>query len=330
MAAALFLLKDINLTFEFGVWSNGARGSDYLTTLNLIALDAAKEKTGVIASLTLIESLMEGFDTGNDGFLSILKANNFNFVIDMDSTLFDTTSSDSTTTLNGEDILNWHQEWFVEIMLWYIKVFIHSFNEFHNGIFVLFVAFEGFSCRTLDDWTVAIETILLEKITDIFFNELNEIRISKIHLVQEDDNLWNVHLVSQEYVLTSLWQSTIVSSDYEDSAINLCGTGNHVLNIVGVTWHVDVSVVTLLGFILLVRSCDGNTASLFLWSVIDLIISDWLVDIRRKSLSENSSNSSRQSGFTVVNVTHGTDIDMWLATVKICHSLIFSFIFNNF
>ena len=77
------------------------------------------------------------------------------------------------------------------------------------------------------------------------------------------------------------------------------------------------------GFILLVRSCDGNTASLFLWSIIDLIVSDWLIDIRRKSLCENSSNSSRQSGFTVVNVTHGTDIDMWLATVKICHSLLF-------
>ena len=135
----------------------------------------------------------------------------------------------------------------------------------------------------------------------------------------------------QENVLTSLWKCTIVSSNDEDSTIDLCSTSNHVLDVICVAWHINVCVVALLRFILLVGSSDGNTTSLFLWSVIDLVVSDWLVDLGRKSLRENSGDSSSQSSFTVVNVTHGTDVDMRFATVKICHSVyILLYIINNF
>ena len=48
-------------------------------------------------------------------------------------------------------------------------------------------------------------------------------------------------------------------------------TGNHVLYIVGVTRTVNVSIVTVSGRILNVRSIDGNTSFFFFRSVIDLI-----------------------------------------------------------
>ena len=265
---------------------------------------------------------LHGESMGTTTSLNVLKYNDdFDFIVEMDGALLDTTSGNSTTTLDGEDILDWHQEWLVEIMLWDIEVFVHSLDEFHNSVFVSWIAFESLGCRTLNDWAVAIETVLLEKVADIFLDEFDEVRISEIHLVQEDDDLWNVNLVSQENVLASLWKCTIVSSNDEDSTINLCGTGNHVLDVIGVAWHVDVCVVALLRFVLLVGSSDGDTTCLFLWSVIDLVVSDWLVDLGRKLLCENSSNSSSQSSFTVVNVTHGTDVNVRFATVKICHSV---------
>ena len=131
-------------------------------------------------------------------------------------------------------------------------------------------------------------------------------------------------------MLTGLWKWTIVSGDYENSTIDLCSTGNHVLDVVGVAWHINVCVVTLFGFVFLVGSSDGNTTSLLLRCVIDLVVSDLLVDVRWKTLCKNGRDSCSQSGFTVVDVAHGTDVDVRLATVKFCHSLYFSFIFNNF
>ena len=189
---------------------------------------------------------MESLDTGNDRLLGSLQTNDFNFVVQFDNTLFDTTSSDGTTTLDGEDIFDWHQEWFVKIVFRNIKVFIHSVDEIHDAVFHFSVAFKSLKSRTLDDWSViTVETVLVQKFTDIHFNELNEFWVSKIHLVEEDDDFWYVHLVSEKYVLTGLWKWTIVSSNYEDSTIDLSSTGNHVLDVVGVAWHIYVSVVTL-------------------------------------------------------------------------------------
>ena len=119
-------------------------------------------------------------------------------------------------------------------------------NEIHDAVFHFGVTFKSLKSRTLDDWSVVtVEAVLVQKFTDIHFNELNEFWVSKIHLVEEDDDFWYVHLVSEKYVLTSLWKWTIVSSNYEDSTIDLSSTGNHVLDVVGVAWHIYVSVVTL-------------------------------------------------------------------------------------
>ena len=92
----------------------------------------------------------------------------------MDNTSLDTTSSNSTTTLDGEDVLNRHQEWLVEIVLWNVEVFVHSMNEFHNSVFAGWIAFESLECRTLDDWSVvAIVAILVEKFANVHLDELD-------------------------------------------------------------------------------------------------------------------------------------------------------------
>ena len=72
----------------------------------------------------------------------------------------------------------------------------------------------------------------------------------------------------------------------QNSAVNLGGTGNHVLDVVGVAGHVDVGVVALFALVLLVGSSDGNTAGLFLGRVVDLVISDRLVDCAGQLLSQ--------------------------------------------
>src|SRR5665647_389730 len=61
-------------------------------------------------------------------------------------------------------------------------------------------------------------------------------------------------------VLAGLGHRAVDSSDHEDRAVHLGGTGDHVLDVVGVTRRVDVRVVPLLGLVLDVRDVDGDTA----------------------------------------------------------------------
>ena len=80
--------------------SNRTWLGDNLATFDLFALDTAEEQTGVVTCLTLVEVLLERFDAGNDRFLSVLDTNDFNFVVELDDTLLDTTGRNSTTTLD--------------------------------------------------------------------------------------------------------------------------------------------------------------------------------------------------------------------------------------
>ena len=72
-------------------------------------------------------------------------------------------------------------------------------------------------------------------------------------------------------MFTSLRHRTISSSNYDDSTIHLSSTSYHVLYVVGVTRTVYVSIVTISGFILYVRSINSDTSFFFFRSIINLI-----------------------------------------------------------
>ena len=136
-------------------------------------------------------------------------------------------------------------------------------------------------------------------------------------------------------MLLGLSHRTIGSSDNQDSAVHLSSTGDHVLDIVGVTRAVDVGVVTTLdlnavfaglvvvantvvGLILDVRSVDGDTTLALFRSLIDGRVVGVL------GIAEESKvlgDSSRQSGLAMVDVTDGTNVDMGLILNKMlfCH-----------
>ena len=65
-------------------------------------------------------------------------------------------------------------------------------------------------------------------------------------------------MAGKQDVFTSLGHRTIRRADHKNSTVHLGGTGDHVLNKIGVTRAVDVGVMTLCRLILHMANGDRN------------------------------------------------------------------------
>ncbi len=115
-------------------------------------------------------------------------------------------------------------------------------------------------------------------------------------------------------MLTSLRHWAVSRSYYQDRAVHLSSTGDHVFHVVGVPWAVNVRVVTSRGVILNVRGVDGDTTSFFFWRVIDLVESTCRTAV---GFSQYGSDRCSQGSFTVVNVADSTDVNVRFCTFKL-------------
>ncbi len=119
---------------------------------------------------------------------------------------------------------------------------------------------------------VAVEAVLVEEVTDLFLNELDELLVlDHVALVQGDEDTRDTHLTGEQNVLAGLGHRAVGGGHNEDGAIHLGSTGNHVLHEVGVARAVHVSVVTLRGLVLDVGDVDGDTTLLLFGSGVDLV-----------------------------------------------------------
>ena len=137
-------------------------------------------------------------------------------------------------------------------------------------------ALEGLQGRTLDDGDlIAGELIGGEELPEFQLDELDQLGvIHHVHLVQVDDDEGDTDLAGEQDVLSRLGHGTVVGSDDQDSTVHLGGTGDHVLDIVGVARAVDVGIVALVGLVLHVGRRDRDTPFLLLGGLIYLIKGD--------------------------------------------------------
>ena len=162
--------------------------------------------------MALVKRLLEGFDTSYHTLLSWANTNDLYFVVQLNCTLLNTAGCNSTTALNRENILDRHQEWLIHVAGWLWNVVVHSSNQFHDSVLVLFVALKRLQCRTLNHRSiVAVKAVLVEQLTNVHLYQLYQLFVSHIHLVEEDDDLWHTNLLRKQDVLTSLWHWAICS-----------------------------------------------------------------------------------------------------------------------
>ncbi len=119
-------------------------------------------------------------------------------------------------------------------------------------------------------------------------------------------------------MLTGLWHRAVSRGNNQDSAIHLSSASNHVLDIVSMTWAVNVRIVAVCGVVFNVCSVDGNAAFFFfrclINGVICLIFSS---TVHRQNLGD----CSGQSRLAVVNVANGANVYVRQGAVKffLCH-----------
>ena len=293
--------------------------SDHHTTLDFLLVDTTKKETYIVTGFTLIEQLAEHFHTSYNRFLIFTETEDLNFVTYLNDTSFNTTCSNSTTTGDREHIFNRHQEGLIAITFGLLDPSINSFHELHNTIFPFSNTIECAECRTTNDRSLFLEVILREKVLHVHLNELKHFFIvNHVAFVKEHNKTRHVHLTSEKNVFASLRHRTVSRSHYNNSAVHLRSTRYHVLHIVGVTWAVNVSIVTISRLILNVRSIDRDTTFFFLGGIVDLI--ERLL-FGETMLCKYFSDSGSKSSLTVVDVTNRTNVHVRFGTLEMffCH-----------
>ena len=273
VTSTLLLGEDVHGGQERLVRLLGPWGGDNHSTVDFLTLDTTEEKTGVVTSLGGLAGLVEGLDIGDLGLDGGTLSDDLNLGIALENTALHTSGNNRSATWDGENILDGHQEWLLELTLWGWDPLIDSSHELIDlGLSNLWAAaLKSAKGGTHDNWgLVTLKAVRGEKLAHLHLDELQHLWIlESIDLVDEDDNLLNTDLTGEEQVLAGLWHLSVRGGDDNDGSVHVGGTSNHVLNVIGVTWAVDVGVVTGVGGVLDVSGGDGNTTLALFWCLID-------------------------------------------------------------
>jgi hypothetical protein len=123
---------------------------------------------------------------------------------------------------------------------------------------------------------------------------------------------------SQQDVLARLGHRAVSGRAHQDGAVHLGGTGDHVLDVVGVAGAVHVRVVAIGRLVLDVGGVDRDAAGLLFGRSVDLVVG---LGLAAELGSQHGCDCSRQCGLTVVDVADGADVDVRLGPFKLafCH-----------
>ena len=322
MTATLVLGQNVNLANKLGVGMNGAGLGQNLTALNTLTVDTTQQSADVVAGLGVVQQLVEHLDTGNNGLLLLVgQTNDFHFLGQLQLATLHTAGSNGTTTGDGEDVLNGHQEGHIGLTVGSGDIIVNSVHQLLDAGILGSVGIgglgdQGVQSGALDDGDlVAGEVVGGQQLADFHLHQLQQLLIvNLVALVQEHNHGGHTNLTGQQDVLTGLSHGAVGSSDNQDSAVHLGSTGDHVLDIVGVARAVNVSIVTLFSLILNVSGVDGDAAFLLFGSLIDAVIS---LELGLALQGQPLGDSGGQSGLTMVDVTDGTDVNMGLGSFKL-------------
>ena len=130
--------------------------------------------------------------------------------------------------------------------------------------------FEGRA--TNDRHIIAGELVLAQEFAHFQFDQFEQLFVvHHVDFVEEDHHGRHFHLPRQQDVLTGLRHRAIRGTHHQDRSVHLGGSGDHVLDVVGVPGAVHVGVVPLLGLVLQVGDGDGDPTLALFGGLVDLV-----------------------------------------------------------
>jgi hypothetical protein len=209
VATTLLLAQDIHGDEELPVRLDLSGNGDNHTTPDILTLDTTEQETGVVTSTRLLAGLLEGLNVGDlglDGRSAL--ANELNLGIPLQDTALDTAGNDGSTTSNGEDVLNGHEEGLLGLTGGGGNPGVDSLEELVDlgNTNVVLAALKSAQGRAHNDGgLVTLEAVAGEQLTHLHLDKLQHLGVlDGVDLVDEDDNLLDTDLAGEQQVLTGL------------------------------------------------------------------------------------------------------------------------------
>jgi hypothetical protein len=189
--AALVLREDVHLCLEVRVRRDRAGLREHLAALDVLALDPAQERAGVVARLREVERLLEHLEPGDDrllvsGWIPTISTS-------LPVSILPCSMRPVTTVPapgDREDVLDRHQERLVDVPLRLRDVLVDGAHELEDLRHPLAVALERLQRGHLHDRdVVARELVPREQLAHLHLDELEQLGIvDHVGLVQRDDH----------------------------------------------------------------------------------------------------------------------------------------------
>jgi len=269
LATTTFLrLEHVDLSLAVSSNLDTARLGKAHTTLDLLLSNATQKHANIVTSLSVPKLLVEGFDTrDNARGCRSTDADQMHIIVDLAFTLFHRASCDDTSACNGETAINRHQEILVLLALGLSKDRVHRLSQlFHGTLTEHWVrSLKCGKCAALDEGGfITIVLVVSQELTHFHLDQLVHLLIfDQVTLVKEHNNVFDTDLSAKEDVFARLGHGAISGRHDQDASIHTSSTGDHVLDVIGVAWAVDVAIVAIGSLVLDASSVDGNATRLF-------------------------------------------------------------------
>src|SRR5579872_1120067 len=314
---SLVLGQDVDLALELGVRGDRAGLGQHLATLDFVLVDTPQQDADVVAGLALVQQLAEHLDAGADRLAGRLgDADDLHLVRDLDLAALDPAGDDGAAAGDREHVLDRHQERLVDVADRLRDVGVAGIHQLEDALLRLRVALERLQRRHPHDrYVVARELVAAQQLAHLKLDQVEDLRVvNHVDLVHGHHDVGHADLAGEQHVLPGLRHRAVGGRDDQDCAVHLGGTGDHVLDVVGVTGAVDVRVVALLGLVLDVGDGDRDAASPLLGSLVDLVERG---EVRPALRRQDFGDGRGKRGLAMVDVTDGANIHVRLGTFKL-------------
>src|SRR5450755_150257 len=323
MPPALFLAQHVYTAPELLVRRDRLGLRYHLPALHVVLFNTAQQQPYVVSGAPFVQQFLEHFDTGHYRLAGIPESYDLHRLADLRDAPLDTARHHRTAALNGENILNRHDERLVYFAQRHRDVAVYRRHQFFHRLFPFRLAIQRAQRRYPHDWyVVARELVVGQQFAHFQLRQVEQFRVvHHVHFVQRHYDVRHAHLPRQQQMLAGLGHRSVGGRDHQDGAIHLRRAGDHILDIVGVTRAIHVGIVPVGGFVLHMRHRDGNTASLFFRRVVDGVRSEELH--LRVVLRQNLGDGRRQRGLAVIDMSDRSNVDVRLAAIKffLCHMI---------